>query len=159
MFKDFKEEIKSVVRLGVSATQGRIPVRWLQNIPVFKTVLEYENLFRLAWSLYISGGDRRVASKDCPTVSGPAGPAAPDQSGVSKDCKHFKKFGICKFGGEEQCRNGLHPVEFRKSAGNSALVPKIPAPLPLVVLPAGDPDTIVKDCRRCQLPFSESEKY
>ena len=43
MCKDFKAEIKAVVRLSVSASLA--PVRWLQEIPVFKSVLGYETLF------------------------------------------------------------------------------------------------------------------
>ena len=43
MSKDFKAEIKAVVRLSISASLA--PVRWLQEIPVFKSVLGYETLF------------------------------------------------------------------------------------------------------------------
>ena len=59
MFKDFETEIKAAVRLSAFASSA--PVRWLSEIPVFKTLEDYEILFRLAWSLYPAGGDRLVA--------------------------------------------------------------------------------------------------
>ena len=84
MFKDFKVEIKAAVRLFVSSSSA--PVRWLSDIPVFKTVEEYETLFRLAWSLYTAGGDRLVAVKDRASAalaggSGSATPAPADKAG------------------------------------------------------------------------------
>jgi hypothetical protein len=164
MFKDFKEEVKAAVRMKVKP--GSLPVRWLQNIPVFKSVKEYEDLFRMAWALYSSGGDRRVAAKDRPAPAaassasnGSGQSSAQDQKSSVKVCKHFKKFGICKFGDSTKCRNGSHPAEFKKSSTDTALVPDLPAPLPPTVLAAGGSDNIVKDCRRCKLPFTESEKY
>ena len=77
MFKDFKAEIKAAVRLFVSASSAL--VRWLSEIPVFKTLEEYEILFRHAWNLYSAGGDRLVAVRDRPSAApaGGSGTAAP----------------------------------------------------------------------------------
>ena len=47
MFKDFKAEIKAAVRLSVTVSASSAPVRWLLEIPVFKTIEEYEVFFRL----------------------------------------------------------------------------------------------------------------
>ena len=73
VFKDFKAETKAAVRLSVSASSA--PIRWLLGIPVFKTIEEYEVLFRLAWNLYTAGGDRLVAVKDRPSAAPAGGPA------------------------------------------------------------------------------------
>ena len=159
MFKDFKAEIKAAVRLSVSSSSA--PIRWLLEIPVFKTIEEYEILFRLAWNLYTAGGDRLVAVKDRPSAapaggSAPAVPAPADKS--AKVCPHFRKFGICKFGDDKKCRNGLHPDKFKKAGGTP--VPALPAPAAPAVLPAGDSeDAIVRDCRRCKKAFTESFVY
>jgi hypothetical protein len=104
---------------------------------VFKTIEEYEVLFRLAWNLYTAGGDRLVAVKDRPSAAptggpAPAAPAPADKS--AKVCGHFKKFGICKFGDDKKCRNGLHPDKFKKAGGSP--VPALPAPAAPAVLPA-----------------------
>ena len=45
----------------------------------------------------------------------PQTPASFSQEGSS--CFHFKKHGSCKFGGDEGCRNGTHPAEFKIAGG------------------------------------------
>ena len=161
MFKDFKAEIKAAVRLSISASSA--PVRWLSEIPVFKTIEEYEILFRLAWSLYTAGGDRLVAVKDRPPTAPAAGsgPTAPSPAASEKVCPHFKKFGICKFGDDKKCRNGLHPLRFKKSTDGSAALPapKANGICAVLAAAAAESDDIVRDCRRCKKSFTESFEY
>ena len=102
-----------------------------------------------------------MAVKDRPAAA-PAGGFAPvvpvpaDKSG--KVCGHFKKYGICKFGDDKKCRNGLHPSKFKKADGSPLRA--LPAPAPVAVLPAGDSeDAIVRDSRRCKKAFTESFVY
>ena len=99
---------------------------------------------------------RPAIAPAAPAASGrPGQPAAAAAASKKKGvCFHFKKHGSCKFGGDEGCRNGTHPAEFKASGG-------LPAPLPKVaVLPAGvvvGDDAVVRECRLCKKDFTESQ--
>ena len=122
---------------------------------MFKALEEYETLFRLAWILYSAGDDRLVAVKDRPSAAPAAGfgPATPAPADPGKVCGHFKKHGLCKFGDDKKCKNGLHSLKFKKSADGSVA---LPAPKGICAVLAAD---IARDCRRCKKAFNESFEY
>ena len=81
--------------------------------------------------------------------------AAKKDKDSKRVCFHFKKHGSCKFDGDEGCRNGGHPAEFKVSGGLPAPMPK-----PVIALPAGvvvGDDAVVRECRMCKKQFSESQ--
>ena len=166
----FREEIKKTSSLF--AASG-VDFKWLEGIPVFKSWKQYTQLWKFTWARWVARGDRLIElsadnrsssngsqSNGSQSVSLPA-PRDAASKGV---CKHFKKFGSCKFG-DEECRNGLHPARFRRDPK----APVIPAPLSTApaVLPAGAPPPVVieeknkevRDCRRCSKSFTECSEY
>ena len=112
-------------------------------------------MFRLAWNLYTVGGDRLVAVKDRPSAA-PAdgsGSATPAPAASGKVCGHFKKHGICKFGDDKKCRNGLHPAKFKKSANGSVALPA-PNPVSVLAAAAAESNGIAGDAKRRLLRVS-----
>ena len=114
-------------------------------------------------SVVLANGDRQVSrinprqpaiAPAAPTAAGrPGQPAAASKKDGKKVCFHFKKHGSCKFGGDEGCRNGSHPAEFKVSGGLPAPMPK-----PVAALPAGVvvvDDAVVRECRMCKKNFTE----
>ena len=83
---------------------------------------------------------------------GKSSDAAPRKDRV---CFHFKKHSSCKFGGDEGCRNGAHPGEFKSAGGLPAPMPKIDDALPAGVV-VGD-DAVERECRMCKKRFTESQ--
>ena len=170
MHPEFVEELKAASRMWSVAGNSN-SIAWLEGIPVFQSFdrMEardvrqpcYKDFFEMAWDLWTANGDRQVSRVNprqlaitpvAPAASGKGQPAASSKKkGV---CFHFKKHGSCKFGGDEGCRNGAHPAEFKTSGG-------LPAPLPkIAVLPAGvvvGDDAVVRECRMCKKNFTESQ--
>ena len=115
----------------------------------------------MAWDLWTANGDRLVSRVNPRQPVVPAAVPAGDKklsSGTPKKdkiCFHFKKHGSCKFGGDEGCRNGSHPAEFKVSGGLPAPMPK-----PVIALPVGvvvGDGAVVRECRMCKKQFSESQ--
>ena len=164
------EEMKHASRVWSMAGRS---VSWLEGVPVFQSfdrhdssqVMQpcYRDFFEMAWNLWTANGDRQVAKVNPrQMLSGspaPAGrsPQTPAQTPAKKDrpCFHFKKHGSCKFGGDEGCRNGTHPAEFKIAGGLPAPVPKANVALPAGVVVGND--AVERECRMCKKQFSESQ--
>ena len=166
------EEMKNASRLWSIAGKS---VSWLEGVPVFQSfdrceqsqVMQacYRDFFDMAWNLWTANGDRQVIKVNprqmLSALPAPAG-ATPQaaKSGVSaskkdRPCFHFKKHGSCKFGGDEGCRNGTHPAEFKSAGGLPAPLPKADVALAAGVV-VGD-DAVERECRMCKKQFSESQ--
>ena len=172
MHPEFVEELKAASRMWSVAGKS---IAWLEGIPVFQSFerLEaddvrqpcYKDFFEMAWDLWTANGDRQVsrvnprqpaiAPAALPAARRPGQPAADPKKDGKRNCFHFKKHGSCKFGGDEGCRNGAHPAEFKVAGG-------LPAPMPksVIALPAGvvvGDDAVVRECRLCKKNFTESQ--
>ena len=166
------EEMKNASRLWSIAGKS---VSWLEGVPVFPSfersenslVMEpcYRDFFEMTWNLWTANGDRQVVKVNPRQMlaAPPAGSDKAPRSGKSSDatpkkdrpCFHFKKHGSCKFGGDEGCRNGTHPAEFKSAGGLPAPVPKVDVALAAGVV-VGD-DLVERECRMCKKQFSESQ--
>ena len=118
----------------------------------------------MAWNLWTANGDRQVVKVNPrQMLAGPPTPAGRTpqvaKSGVSpkkdRPCFHFKKHGSCKFGGDEGCRNGTHPAEFKSAGGLPAPLPKADVALAAGVV-VGD-GAVEHECSMCKKQFSESQ--
>ena len=180
----FLEELKQAARM--KALLGK-PVRWLQEVPVFEDWTEYEEFLTIGMTLWTANGQQQLPARQAPArqrrpslvpppgatmdyMSNPGNPPASgryatDAAKKKKICWHFKKFGECKFG-EASCKSGDHPPEFMKSA-TAVLSAGVPVSGVPAVLPAGVPspaplnaaDAATRDCRRCNLTFTESTSH